>query len=120
MNIANKVYCDMDLVRFVKEDQLLVDGVPQTLSITCCGDKYELMVFLEKDNKQNMYEVRVYKREPSQGCVIHINDKFTRYGENADFATFGFEEFMDAIEFLDTLTDRHPEYCARPLKIRKL
>lgn len=117
MTLTNKFFCDLDFLRDITEDQLVVNGAPQTLSVTCCARKYELMILLEKDDEQNEFEVRVYKTEPAQKYVINNKDKMTQYGENEHFASFVFKNFTDAIEFLETLIERHPEYCARPLRI---
>ena len=115
MDLSNKAYCHWDLIRFIKESDLIQDGKFMTLSVTD-GTQYELMLFLGKDDTGKFFEVRVDKTEPSQVYVKSEQDKVLFYDENDEYATFQFENYEDALEFLDTISYRHDEYTTRPMK----
>ena len=114
MNLSNKVLVDYDSIGFITEDALIKNDVFRTLSVTCDSHKFELMIFLGKTDDNMLYEVRVYKEEPSQGYVIHDRDRIVFYCENDEYATFRFNTYDEAKEFITSLTYRHPEYHSRP------
>ena len=114
MQLDSKVFCHWDIVRFIKEENLLKNGVFRTLSVTE-GNSAELMIFLGKADNDSDYEVRVYKNTPTDKYVPNECDNVKRYEENDDYATFIFEQFDDAHEFVDTLSYRHNEYRVRPI-----
>lgn len=116
MQVKNKLFCHWDLVRFVSEEQLKQDdGTFLTLSVTD-GDKLEFMIFLGKDDSNSGYEVRVYKREPSDKYVPNEYDNVKCYEENDEYATFFFDEYEQAHSFADLISYIHPEYKKRPVK----
>lgn len=115
MRIEKKLYCHWDLVRFVREDHLIKEGKGLTLSLVD-ENKKELLIFLEKDDSNSCFEVRVYKAKPTDKYIPHASDNVERYEENDEYATFIFDEFESAKEFVDTLSYRHKEYCKRPCK----
>ena len=116
MDLGNKAYCHWDLVRFIREEDLYDDnGSFRTLSVTD-GSQYELMLFLGKDDTGKFFEVRVYKTEPSQVYIKNESDKVLFYDENDEYATFQFEDYEDALDFIDTISYRHEEYLTRPMK----
>ena len=114
MQLDQKVFCHWDIVRFIKEENLLKNGVFRTLSVTE-GNSAELMIFLGKGDNDSDYEVRVYKNTPTDKYVPNECDNVKRYEENDEYATFIFEQFDDAHEFVDTLSYRHNEYRVRPI-----
>lgn len=116
MQVAKKLFCHWDLVRFVTEEDLKEeDGTFLTLSITD-GGKFEYMIFLGKDDSNSGYEVRVYKSETSDKYVPNENDNVKRYEENDEYASFFFDEYEKAHEFADWLGYFHPEYKKRPVR----
>ena len=116
MKLENKLYCHWDYVRFVAEKHMKDDtGRQVTLSVTK-GDTLELMIFLEKADNDTDYEVRVYKAETTDKYVSHEHDRVKSYEENDEYATFIFEKFEYAHEFVDCLSYRHPEYKGRPIR----
>ncbi len=119
MDLTKKAYCHWDLVRFIEEESLKSDDGFLTLSVTD-GSQYELMLFLGKDDTGKLFEVRIYKAEPSQVYVKNDKDRVLFYTENDEYATFQFENYEDAHEFIDTISYRHEEYLRRPVrKIKK-
>jgi len=124
VQLEKKIYCHWDLVRFITEDHLKKDGSFRTMSVTHTIQKknketvsYEMMIFLGKSDSGNEYEVRVYKSKPDDKYVPKEQDKVKRYEENDEFATFYFNDFEKAHEFVDCLDYRHPEYKARPMEV---
>ena len=115
MDLENKVYCHWDLIRFIREEDLIQDGKFLTLSVSE-GLELELMLFLGKDDTGKFFEVRVYKAEPSQVYVKNVNDKVLFYDENNEYASFQFENYDDALDFLDTISYRHDEFTTRPVR----
>ena len=116
MQVQKKLFCHWDLVRFVSEKYLQKDdGTFLTLSVTD-GDKWELMIFLGKDDSNSCYEVRVYKSEASDKYVPNKNDKVSRYEENDEYATFFFDKYEDAHSFTEMVGYLHPEYQKRPVQ----
>lgn len=106
--------CHWDIVRFVKETDIVKDdGTFLTLSVTD-GKELEFMIFLEKNGSE--YEVRVYKGKPSDKYIPYNSDNVKRYEENDEYATFFFEKFDDAIHFVSILGYVHPEYRGRPCR----
>ena len=73
MQFKKKVYCHLDLIKFIGKNHLISkdDGSDLTLSVID-GDKDELMIFLEKSNSD--YEVRVYKASPANKYIPHKAD----------------------------------------------
>lgn len=115
MKLENKLYCHFDYVRFVGERHMKDDeGKKQTLSVTQ-GDTMEMMIFLEKADNDTDYEVRIYKTETTDKYVPHKCDNVKSYEENDEYATFIFEKFEYAHEFVDSIPYRHPEYKVRPM-----
>lgn len=112
MNMEKKLFCDWDFVRFVKEELLIKDN--STLSVTCANE-FELMIFLSK-SKLNDYVVRVYKNKPNDKYVSNKYDNVKSYDENDEYATFYFDEYSQAINFVDTLGYMHQEYKTRPIR----
>lgn len=115
MQLETKVFCHWDFVRFVNETSLMHNGIFMTLSVTN-NARAELMIFLGKADNNSDYEVRVYKSEPTDKYVPNEYDNVKHYEENDDYATFIFEAFGDAHDFVDTLSYRHTEYKVRPIK----
>lgn len=116
MQLEKKLFCHWDLVRFVLKTHLQKeDGTFLTLSVTE-GDKFELMIFLGKDDSNSGYEVRIYKNEPSDTYVPHKYDNMSRYEENDEYATFFFENYEDAHRFAQMVGYWHPEFKKRPIK----
>ena len=116
MKMENKLYCHWDFVRFIQEKHLEDDtGKRSTLSVTH-GDTVELMIFLGKADNDTDYEARIYKAETTDKYVPHENDKVKIYEENDEYATFIFEKFEYAHEFVDYLAAYHPEYIVRPTR----
>lgn len=113
MQLKNKVYCHWDLIRFIGKDHLVrqEDGADLTLSIID-REKDELMIFLEKNAPD--YEVRVYKDSPDNKYIPHKEDKVKHYEENDEYATFFFDTYGKAHDFVDSLPYRHSEYRDRP------
>ncbi len=115
MDTDNVVYCRWDLVRFVTEDKLIKNKAFRTLSVTA-SDVLELRMYLGKTDDGKFYEVRIYKTKPEQVYVHDKGDMILFYTENDEYATFQFENFDDALLFLDTISIRHPEYRIRPMR----
>lgn len=116
MQLERKVYCHWDLVRFVKEDLLKNDdGTLMTLSVTD-GAEHEIMLFLGKDDSSSQFEVRIYRCSANQKYIPHQSDHVLSFVKGKEYDTFFFENFNDAIDFLDTLSYRHEEYQMRPFK----
>lgn len=116
MQVKNKMFCHWDLLRFISEKHLQQDdGTFRTLSVTD-GDKLEFMIFLGKDDTNSCYEVRVYKNKPGNKYVPNEYDKISRYEENDEYATFFFDKYDDAQDFISMLGYLHPEYKTRPVK----
>ena len=116
MQTQNKLFCHWDLIRFVSEKHLETEeDTFLTLSVTD-GRKYELMIFLGKEECSSEYEVRVYKAEPGNKYVPDSYDNVDRYEENDKYATFFFKEFNDARRFTEMVGYAHPEYKKRPVK----
>ncbi len=119
MDLEHKAYCHWDLVRLVGEEDLKIPGGFMTLSVTD-GSQYELMLFLGMDDACKLFEVRVYKAEPTQVYVKNEKDRVLFYEENDEYATFSFDNYDDAHDFIDNLSYRHQEYLKRPVReIRK-
>lgn len=116
MQINNRLFCHWDLVRFVQEEHLKQDdGTLRTLSVINSA-KDELMIFLGKDKDSSEYEVLVYKNESTDKYVPLEEDNVKRYEENDELATFFFDEFDPARDFVDWLGYNHPEYRVRPVE----
>ena len=116
MQLEKKLFCHWDLVRFVSESHLQKeDGTFLTLSVSE-GNKFELMIFLGKDDSNSCYEVRVYKSEPSDTYVPNKYDNVSRYEENDEYATFFFENYEHAHNFTQMVGYLHPEYKKRPVR----
>ena len=62
-----------------------------------------------------MYEVRVYKAQKSNTYIPREYDQILRYEENDEFATFFFENFSKARNFVGFLPYVHEEYEVRPV-----
>lgn len=115
MDMENLVYCHWDLVRFVTEEKLIRDGIFKTLSVTA-NDVLELRMYLGKNEQDGLFEVRIYKTTPKQVYAKNGRDQVLFYDENDEYATFQFEDFEDARDFLSSISDRHPEYRYRPMR----
>lgn len=116
MQVKEKLFCHWDLVRFVSESHLQKDeGTFLILSVTD-GEKLELMIFLGRDDSNSCYEARVYKNEPNNKYVPNKYDKVSHYEENDIYATFFFDDYEAARDFIKTLSYNHPEYKKRPLR----
>ena len=116
MDFASIVRAHWDLVRFVTEDHLKkYDGSLFTLSVTD-GTKYEFMIFLGKQSSKADYEVRVYKNNPEDKYIPHESDEILRYESNDEYATFYFDNFIKARNFVELLGYFHPEYKIRPVQ----
>ena len=114
MQLEIKAFCHWDFVRFINEEALMHNGTFMTLSVTN-NNRAELMIFLGKADNNVDYEVRVYKSEPTDKYIPNESDKVKYYEENDEYATFIFEQFCDAHDFVDTLSYRHTEYNVRPI-----
>lgn len=116
MQLENKIYCHWDLVRFLSEEhQIKEDGTFLTLSVID-GKTTELMIFLGKNDSNSCYEVRVYKYKADDKYIPNEHDHVKSYEENDEYATFLFDEYEDAHEFVDNLGYMHSEYKARPVR----
>lgn len=116
MKIEKKLYCHWDLVKFITEEHLIrEDETLSTLSVID-GKDTELMIFLGKDESNNDYEVRVYKYSANDKYIPNKNDNIKGYEENDEYATFFFEEFEEAQQFVDYLGYVHKEYKIRPIR----
>lgn len=115
MDLKNIVYCRWELLRFVIENKLVRGNVFRTLSVTA-NDVLELRMYLGKTDDGRFYEVRIYKTEPGQVYIHHVSDMILFYTENDEYATFQFEDFDDALDFLNMISIRHPEYRTRPMR----
>lgn len=115
MEPKNLVYCHWDLIRFITEEKMIIDGVFRTLSVTA-EDVLELRMYLGKTDDGKFYEVRIYKTNPKQIYIHDVKDQILFYDENDEYATFQFEDFKDALDFLSTISYRHPEYRNRPMR----
>ena len=94
MQLEKKVFCHWDLVRFVSEKHLKRDdGVFWTLSVTE-GNEYE----------------------PTDKYVENKFDDVSHYEENDEFATFFFDTFEKAHDFVQLKIYMHPEYKHRPVQ----
>lgn len=118
MQLKNKVYCHWDLIRFIGKNHLIhqEDGSDLTLSVID-GENDELMIFLEKNGSE--YEVRVYKDSPDNKYVPHKKDNVKHYEENDEYATFLFDTYGKARDFVDYLGYHHAEYKQRPVQTIK-
>lgn len=116
MQVENKIFCDWDLVRFVDERHLRSEnGKSQTLSVTANGN-LELMIFLGKDDLSQEFEAKVYKAKATDKYTHHEYDNVKRYEENDEYATFFFNDFDSARDFVYYLGYRHEEYVTRPVR----
>ncbi len=114
MKNVKKVYCNWDLIRFVSEEVLMQeDGTFLTLSVIK-DETTELMIFLGKNDSE--YEVMVYKANENDKYVPHEFDNVKSYSENEQYATFFFEEYEQAHEFINNLSYIHKEYKIRPTR----
>lgn len=115
--VEDKLFCHWDAVRFVSEKNLeKSDGTFFTLSVTI-QNKLELMIFLGRDEETNScYEVKIYKSKPNDKYIPNKDDEVKGWEENDEYATFSFEEYEQARNFVETLPYRHPEYRARPFR----
>lgn len=115
MQLENRVLCHWDFVRFVTESHLKKeDGTFLTLSVTE-GNYAELMLFLGKTDSNSGYEVRVYKNAPGDKYIPREDDNVQSYEENDEYATFFFDEYETAHNFIDMI-GCHPEYRTRPIR----
>lgn len=114
MQLEVKAFCHWDFVRFINEKSLVHNGTFVTLSVTD-SDRAELMIFLGKADNNSDYEVRVYKSKPTDKYIPNEYDNVKHYEENDEYATFIFENFEYALDFIDTLSYRHTEYKVRPI-----
>ena len=115
MQLKRKIYCHWDICRFVTEEHLLKDG-GYTLSVTE-SNKYEIMIFLGKNDDGSGYEVRVYKAHPTDKYVPHeFDNNVTRYEENEEYVAFFFEDYASANEFITLVIHVHKEFRRRPVR----
>ena len=116
MLLKLKLYCHWDLVRFVCEEHLTTDdGKNLTLSVTE-GKKVEFMIFLEKNESNSNYEVRVYKASADDKYIPNEYDDVLCYEECEEYVTFFFADFEKARNFVYMLGYVHPEYKVRPVR----
>lgn len=74
------------------------------------------MIFLEKDDSNSGYEVRVYKSEPNDKYVPNKYDNVSHYKENDEYATFFFDNYEHAQSFTEMVGYLHPEYHKKPVR----
>ena len=74
------------------------------------------MIFIAKEEKGENYEVRVYKAKPEDNYVPHKSDKILKVYETDEYASFIFESFDNAIEFVVFIPVLHTEYHERPVR----
>lgn len=115
MQLKDRAFCHWDLVRFFPEKLLTKeDGKPLTLSVITNHSR-ELMIFLGKNDTNTGFEVRVYKAKPENKYVPNEIDKgIVSYEENDEYATFIFNHYYDARDFVEMLGYVHEEYRTRP------
>ena len=117
--MKEKVYCKLGFLRSVNEKTVSnADGSFKTLSITGTS-AYEMMIFIERKNKQSDYAVKIYKCEPKNIFIPSIRDRFTRCNIGPLYDSFFFENFEDAKMFIINLGDNHREYERRPVTSSK-
>ena len=115
MQLEKKLFCSWGWLRLVSEDYIKQkDRTYLTISLTESEDpNSELMIFLGKD-RFNPYEVRVYKNKPTDKYMPKEQDDVKKYEENDEYATFYFNKYEQAREFVYMLAFVHPEYKVRP------
>ena len=116
MQMQDKIYCHWDLVRFISEKDLKKDDDTFFTLSVAHGNKFELMIFLGKDDSNSCWEVKIYKGEPTDKYVPYEHDHVIRYEENDEYATFFFDEFDNARTFTEMIQYLHPEFKVRPVK----
>ena len=77
------------------------------------GKRFELMIFLGKEDNSERYEVRVHKANVNDRYIPHPGDSVQSYTENDEFASFFFENFENGIRFISMIPYWHHEYCER-------
>lgn len=116
MEKRKKLYCHHDYVRFVTEEKLIESvGENGVLSVSE-GKKFELMIFLGKEENSDQYEVRVYKSRPKNKYIPHPEDKQISYIENDKYASFFFNNFGEGINFITMIPYIHKEYRIRVVR----
>ena len=116
MLLKSKLFCHWDLIRFVGEEHILTkEGKNLTLSVTD-GGEIEYMIFLEKDESNSIFEVRVYKAKSDDKYIPNEYDEILRYEECDEYATFFFNDYEKARNFVYLLGYVHSEYKVRPVK----
>lgn len=116
MKFTNKSYCELNNILFLSPPMCLVQDPDCVISFTFDG-KWELMIFLGKDERSTDYEVRIYKNKPTDKYVPDDElDNVKRYEENDEYATFFFENYETAIRFVFWLRYLHKEYKKRPAR----
>ena len=116
MKDRKKIFCELDIVRFLPKDKFEESvGKEGALSVSH-GTKTEIMIFFGKEEKGENYEVRVYKAKPENKYVPHACDACVGYEENDEYASFFFDDYYDGRSFIEFLFQLHEEYRERPVR----
>ncbi len=119
MKFDNKVLFPYDFIPFLREENLISkDNEPLTISISSPTNE-ELMVYLKKDEETSLFVAYVYKTKKCDKFEPHKFDVIKRFEENNEYLTVYFDKFLNAINFLEFLPYRHPDYKYRPQKVDK-
>lgn len=128
MRLEPKLLCDLSNILFITEDDLsdpeeglMTLSVTQQVKIqeddeTETMKEMELMIFLEKNECNDEYEVRIYKYDSTDIYVPDKYDHVTRYEINNEYDTFHFNDFITAKFFVATIMYYHDEYSIRPME----
>ncbi len=112
MQFENILKCHPAYVHLIVEEDILQCDC---LSLTD-EHKTELMIFLGKVYNSSEYEVRIYKKNPTDMYIPCESDtNLKRCEENHEFSSFFFDEFVFARKFINTVREVHPEFKLRPI-----
>ena len=115
MQLNHRMFCKMNEVRSFNEERLLrANGKRWTLSIVNEEKNAELSIFIDKDDCNDCYEVRVYKFNLADKYIPNDNDKAIAFMDCSNFVAFFFKDFADSVDFVATIETLHPEFKERP------
>ena len=113
MQFKRKIFCTFKAVELISANYIF--DTKDTISVVL-GQSKEAMIFLGMADNNFDFEVRIYKYSSSDKYVPYKYDRVKSYEENDEYATFFFEEYTSAVEFVSKLNYRHREYCFRPAR----
>ena len=115
MRVKRKLLCTFQYFQSLPEDVFVNTNLIFS-TVSLIFENYELMIFIEKDKDNDMYNVRIYKDKTTGTHIPHIEDEAIAYYENEEYTTICFTDYRTVKKFIARLGCNHREYQKRPIR----